>query len=448
MWAIEGCVMADEMLFPVGPAQSQKSPGGAPRVQIPVRNQVECLPCDLDSLIEQEHQVRAVWAFVEQVDLSKLYQTIRAFEGRAGRTPIDPRILLALWLYATLRGVGSARVLDGLCSEHVVYRWICGGVSVNYHTLADFRSESGTLLERILVDSITVLRAAGLVTLDGVAHDGLRTRAHAATKSFRGKPALEKIRQETAARVQTLKQELHADPASCSRRQAAARTRAAKERLALVEAALKQLPDVEAKKKDKTKAARVSVTDPDARTMKMPNGGFNPAYNVQLSADTGSQIVVGVGVSQSGSDHALLPQAVEQIETHSGGTPKNTLADGGFNKPENIEVLSQRTTVYAPPTEFKDKNGNVLEPKQPDTPAVAAWRERMKTAEAQTIYKQRASTIECVNALARNRGLQQLPVRGLQRVKAVVLLFVLAHNLARAESLRKEALLKTQAQTG
>lgn len=441
--------MPDDTLFPVGePHVCAPEAPGVPRLQLPVRNQVEFYQGDLDSLIEPDHQARMIWAFVENLSTSDLCPQIGAVEGHAGRPPIDPHILMALWLYATLRGIGSARELERLCSAHVAYRWLCGGVSVNYHTLADFRSSSATLLERLFIDQVSALRAAGLVTLDYVAHDGLRTRAHAGTSSFRGKDTLARMRQEAQAQIETLRQELHADPGSCTRRQAAARTRGARERLERIEEALKQIPVVEAHKKDKKRKTRVSISDPDARVMKLPDGGFAPAYNIQLSADTGSQLIVGMGVSQSGGDHALLPQAVERIEKQSGATPRNVLVDGGFNKTENIEALSERTTVYAPPSEFKDKDGNVLPPKVNEGPGVQAWRARMKTPAAQEIYKQRSATIECVNALARNRGLRQLPLRSLERVKAVVWLFALAHNVAREASLQREALSRTRAQTG
>lgn len=431
--------MPDETLFPVGdPLPPKPLPPGSPRVQIPVRDQVEFMQAALDSFIEEDHQVRVVMEFVGHLDLTQLYQPIRAFEGSAGRTPIDPRLLLGLWLYATLRGVGSARELERLCDAHIAYRWMCGGVSVNYHTLADFRSESCGIFDAILIDSIAVLRASGVVAMERVAHDGLRTRAHAGSGSFRGKETLLELHAEATEQVKILRRELEDDdPAAGSKRGKAARVRAARERSERIQEALNQLPDVEAKKKDPKKKARVSITDPDARIMKMPNGGFNPAYNVQLSADTGSQIIVGVNVTNCGSDHALLPQAVAQIEAHAGCAPKETLADGGFNKPENIEALSERTTVYAPPTEHKDKHGKVLEPKKIKTPAVQAWHERMQTDAAKAIYKERASTIECVNAQMRNRSLYQFNVRGLKRVKAVVLLFAIAHNLARAASLKK-----------
>lgn len=436
--------MSDDRLFPVGDPQPKKPrPPGTPRIQLPVRNQIEFVQCDLDSLISFDHQARVVWDFVERADVSKLHEQILAFEGGAGRAPIDPRVLLALWIYATLQGVGSARQLDSMCSGHAPYRWLCGGIAVNYHTLSDFRSESAALFECVLIESIAALRKVNLVTMERVAHDGVRVRASAGTGSFRSKETLDVFRQEAEEQVQALRQELLDDPTAGSKRQQAARTRAAAERLEGVQKALEQYPDVEAKKKDKKKKARVSITDPDARVMKMPNGGFNPAYNVQFSADTGSQIIVGASVSQSGSDHALLVPAVEQIKAHSGCVPKETLADGGFGKPESVETLSKppyESTVYAPPTEYKDKDGKVKEPKKDESPEIKEWRERMETEDAKTIYRERASTIECVNALARNRGLQQFRVRGLERVRAVVLLFVLAHNVARTMSLMKKAL--------
>jgi hypothetical protein len=274
--------------------------------------------------------------------------------------------------------------------------------------------------------------------MERVAHDGLRTRAHAASKSFHSKATLDEMYKEATEQVEVLRTELHADPGASTRRQKAARQRCADEKLQRIEEALQQLPEIEAHKKNKNAVARASVTDPDARTMKMPNGGFNPALNIQLSADTGSQIIVAASVSQCGSDHALAPKALDQIEAHAGCAPKELLYDGGFAKPEAIEEVSAKTIVYTHLTVHRDKDGKVLEPKKPDTPAVKEVRERMETPEAQAIYTQRASTIECVNALARNRGLRQLPVRGMKRAKAVVFLFVLAHNLARADSLRRE----------
>jgi transposase len=433
--------MPDDTLFPVGtPVPKPPSPPGTPRVQRPVRNQVEFIQATLDGQVEDDHPVRVIWEFVEHVDVTALYEPIRALEGGAGRPPIDPRILLALWLYAAVRGIGSGRELERLCSESIYFRWLCGGVPVNHHTLSDFRSQSGGIFDEILTDSLTVLLQQKLVTLRCVAHDGMRTRAHAGSSSFHGSESLEECYDEAEAQVQALRRELDDDdPGAAGRRSRGARERVARELKERITEARRQMPGVEAvkKKKGSKTRPRVSITDPDARVMKMANGGFNPAYNVQLSADVDSQIIVGASVTNCGSDHALLPAAIEEIEARCGRAPENTLADGGFNKPENIAAVSDRTTVYAPPTEFKDEDGNVKAPKPSNVPAINAWHERMKTDEAKEIYKDRASTIECVNAHMRNRNLRQFNVRGLTRVKAVVLLYAIAHNAIRAASLRK-----------
>lgn len=433
--------MPDDTLFPIGtPIPAPPRPQGTPRVQTPVRNQVEFIQASLDSQVEDEHPVRVIWEFVAGMDVSSLYEPIRAVEGNAGRPPIDPRLLLALWMYATLRAVSSARELERLCSENIYFRWLCGGVSVNHHTLSDFRSQSGDILDEILTDNLTVLLQQGLVTLKRVAHDGMRTRAHAGSSSFRGTESLEECYDEAEAQVKALRRKFEdEDLGAGGKRSRAAQQRGARELHGRIAEARRQMPGVEAVKKKKGSKAqpRVSITDPDARVMKMANGGYNPAYNVQLSADVDSQIIVGASVTNCGSDHALLPAAIEEIEARCGRAPENSLVDGGFNKPENVAAVSERTTVYAPPTKLKDKDGNVKEPKPSGVPAIDAWRERMKTDEAKEIYKDRASTIECVNAQMRNRNLRQFNVRGLARVKAVVLLYALAHNVMRAASLRK-----------
>jgi len=432
--------MADDVLFEVGTVVpgNASGAGGTPRVQRPVRDQLEFVPSDLDSLLPDEHQARTVWSYVERVDLAREYAAIRAVEGGVGRPPIAPEILLALWLYATLDGVGSARTLAKLCEDHVAYRWLCGGVSVNYHTLADFRSHSGELLDELLTDSVTRLRAAGAVTLNRVAHDGMRVRASAGKGSFKRKDKLEQFREEATAQVATLKQELEADPAACDKRRRAARERAARERQARVEAALKVYPQVKAERKHDKEQARVSTTDADARIMHMADGGFRPAYNVQFTTDTGSQVIVGAEVLSNGSDGGQLRPAVQQVQTRYGVTPPEALVDGGYAKREDIEQLATAQppcTVYAPPPKLKTHDGRDVAPPADESVAVKEWRERMRTEAAQRIYKERASTAECVNAQAHNRGLQQFVVRGLTKVRNVALLFAVAHNIARTVAL-------------
>jgi transposase len=430
-----------QTLFPVGsPVVPVPLPALEPRVQVPVRNQVEMNPADLESLIAPEHEVRLVWAFVEKADLSDLRAKIKAVQGHVGRPPIDPRILLALWIFATLEGVGSARALEKLCEESAPYRWIRGGVPVNYHTLADFYSGTGGLVEELLIDHVASLRAAGVVSLNRVSHDGIRVRASAGSGSFRRKETLDRYLREAAEQVANLRRELEQDPARYSAREKAARERAAREREERVRAALNQYEDVKKKKKHDKDEARVSITDPDARKMRMADGGTRPAYNIQFSVDTATQIVVGVEAINSGSDADRLLPAVERIEMQHGQTPEEVLADGGFADRAAVEALSARKcAVYMPLPKPKTKAQTVERPFKEETPVVTEWRERMSTDEAKAIYRERAATVECVNAQARNRGLQQFRVRGKAKAQRAAALFALAHNIVRAKSLKRAA---------
>jgi transposase len=416
---------------------------GPKRLRYAVRNQVEFQECALDELISEEHEARIAWEYVCGLDLSELQQRIQAVEGGPGQAPADPRVLVALWLYATLRGVGSARELNRLCQYHAAYRWICGGVSMNYHTLADFRTRHVELLDRLLTESVAGLMAEGLVSLDRVAQDGMKVRASAGAASFRRQPTLEEALVEAENQVAQLRKELGANPAANKTRQQAARKRAAEERAERVRAALGQLLKIAESKaaKDREKA-RASTTDADARVMKMGDGGFRPAFNVQLATATGSQVITGVDVTNVGSDRGEMVPMVEQHQQRYEEKPREALVDGGFVKKADIDQVSPPqggTTVYAPVMKSKDPKRDPHTPCDDDSPAVAEWRQRMATDEAKAIYRERAATAECVNALARNRGLQRFLVRGLQKAKAVVLWYVLAHNLMRAVALRAAA---------
>src|SRR5215208_2282582 len=250
---------------------------GSPRLVRPNRAQMELRAVDLESLLPLDHPARAVWEFVEALDLSPLYAQIRSVEGSAGRPATDPRIFLALWLYATVEGVGSARALERLTQQHDAYRWILGGVTVNHHSLSDFRVQHGEFLNGVLTHSVAVLMERKLVTLKRVSQDGIRIRASAGAASFRREPSLQRCLQEAQEQVQRLRQELEEDPEATSRRQAAARQRAAEDRQHRVQEALAQLPEAVAKKKtDEQEKARVSTTDGEARVMKMGDGGFRP----------------------------------------------------------------------------------------------------------------------------------------------------------------------------
>jgi transposase len=374
---------------------------------------------------------------VEGVDLSGFYEDSKSVEGRAGRPAIDRRILLALWLYGTIEGVGSARALDRLSKEHVVYQWICGGVGVNYHTLADFRVRHEEAMDDLLTQSVASLMSEGLVELKRVAQDGMKVRASAGASSFRRKKTLRECMKQAKEQVRTLRRELEEDPGAATRREQAARERAARDRADRVKKALERARELEKekpKKKDK-EAVRASTTDPQARVMKMGDGGWRPAYNVQLATDTPSQIIVGVEVTNQGNDQGQIEPMIDQLQERYEVAPAETLVDGGYTAHADLEAVAGRTTVYAPVPKPRDPGIDPHRPKATDSPVIAEWRKRMKTARAKRIYKERAATAECVNAQARNRGLIRVLVRGIEKVRAVALLYALGHNLKRMLSM-------------
>lgn len=458
---------------------------GAARLLYADRHQVELRACDLDALLGADHPARSVWAFVQVLDLQPLYAQVKSVEGSAGAPAIDPAILMALWLWATVDGVGSAREIDRLCERDDTYRWLCGGVGVNHHTLADFRTVHAAWLDAQLTRSIAALMERSLVTLDVVAQDGLRVRAHAKASSFRRKDRLAQLHALALEQVAALKQEIDADAGASARRKHEARERAARERLQGIQRALQTFEEIDreatAKAQDKARSravrsradrdeddtsgpggpcapapapapvpapahpsskskpkgpSRVSATDPEARVMKMADGGFRPAYNVQFLVDEATQLIAGLDVVNEGSDmHALLPMH-SQIEQRYGHTPAHWLADGGYPKYDALEALSRRgTQPVVPPARGRTGATDPLAPKATDSALLAAWRALMASPQGQALYKRRAASVECMNAQLRRRGLYRINVVGRAKARAVMLWHALAHNLMRMRSL-------------
>jgi transposase len=440
------------------PARPDPDRDAQPRLHSPDRQQI-LSSMTIDELLEADHPARAVWSYVEGLDLAPLYDRIRARGSVAGRPAIDPRLLVALWLYATLSGFSSARELADLCVRHDAFRWLAGGVSVNYHSLADFRTDNPEFLERLLKYSVEMLRQQGLIDLGRIAQDGMRVRASAGAASFHCRETLEGLLQEAQAEVQRLQQKLAAtaaDPTapqevateqasageSPSPQQEAATMRHAEEHLKRIEQALERMPEMEAKiKPGDDKEARVSTTDPQATVMKMADGGYRPAYNIEYGTTCRGQAIVGVDVVTRGSDQGQLPPMLDQIENRFAERPKEALVDGGVANRKDIEKVQggqKKCTVYAPVVKPKKEGVDRHEPKATDSEEVAEWRKRMGTAEAKETYKERAATAECVNAQARNRGLQQLTVRGIEKVKAIATWFAIVHNMARSFALQPQ----------
>jgi transposase len=417
------------------------------RVNRADRSQLRWDMVDLDSQLGEDHRARSVWEFVSSLDLSGFYERIKSRGERAGRPATDPHILLAVWLYATLEGVGSARALNQLCEHHAAYRWLCGGVGVNHNILAEFRVESGALLDQLLTQSVTALIAAGLVTLEEAAIDGTKVTASAGKGSLSGAGRLARIEAAVGERIRGLKAELQADPEASQRRAKKRALDAANERARRVAAAKAKLAELE---KERTERARthaaeeakksetkVSATDIEARMMRFPDGAVRLAYNIQVATSCG--FVIAVEPTDRRNDKGLAPMTVEQIEARCAAVPQRLLADTGAMTVDDIASLADAypgMTIFSPPPEEGDEVTAETRRKRDwkrrrEVPAVRNWRERMAGEDAKLIYARRKNT-EHAHAHMKNRGFGHMPVRGIVKVRAVCFLHALAHNLSRA----------------
>jgi transposase len=404
-----------------------------------------------DDLVSATHPVRRVAEVVEHLDLSGFCQPIKAREGVPGRDATDPKLLVSLWLCACVRGIGSAHELARQCQENAAFRWLCGGVSVNHRLLSDFRTDHGEALDQLLTQVVASLVDKEVVKVSRVSQDGVRVRVGAGASSFRREERLEKLLEEAKQHVEELHQRLdspESPAAAVTAKQAAARKRAARERQERLEQAIAQLPELKKRQEEaaqragqgksgqkiREKEPRVSTTDAEARVMKMPNGGYNPAVNVQLATDTESRAIVGVEVSNEGSDSAGLSAPMrQQVEERTGGKVEEHLLDGGYLRTQDIEEAhEQGVALFVPPKPARNpqKRGRELEPKPKDNEAMQAWKQRMRGEEGKQVYKQRAATSETVNADLRTwRGLGRILVRGLAKARCIALWCALAYNV-------------------
>jgi transposase len=402
---------------------------------------------DLDAMLPADHLARVVWRFTKSLDLTPLYAAIESREGEAGRPAADPAVLLALWLYATIEGVGSARELDRLVERDIAYRWIAGGVPLNYHGLADFRVDHVAVLDRLLTESVTAMIAQGLVSLAEIAVDGTKVRANASKASFKTGAKLMQIEAQVAERLAKLKTD---DPEASSRRRRAARERAARDVEERAARARKALDQIKAEKAERSKRhakdeakkseAKASMTDAEARYMVFPDGAIRPAYNAQIAVAPKEGVIVSVDMTDRRNDSGLAVPMVDDIVRRYGQAPERLLIDTHYATAEDIVALAEYTagpvTVYAPtPVEREDitaaslRNRKSKRAREPQS--LKDWRSRMKSAAGQAIYRLR-KLIERVNADRKNHGFGFLPVRGLIKAKAVALLHALAHNLMTA----------------
>ena len=411
------------------------------RVDRPQRSQVEMQFLSLDQLLPADHRARIVWAYVKSLNLEPFYADIAVTNNMPGRSAIAPEILISLWLLATLDSISSARELDRRCETDIAYMWLLGKVSVNYHTLSDFRVQHGAQLEQLLIDSIAALADQELILLETLAQDGMRVKASAGSSSFRRKPTLEKLQREAREHVERLKTEVEdeAERLAGDARRTAAAGRAARERQERIDEALRQHEKLsqqrEQRKKGDGETTRVSTTDPEARKMKMANGGFDPAYNVQIITDADTRLIVGMDVTNEGTDGAEMAPMLEKVRNNYSKTPTHALVDSAYGTKEGVTLVERAGTKVISKvarSEQLEKHGKDPHARQKgDTDEYANFRARMAEPENQELYKLRPSVAEFPNADFRNRNLRQFRVRGLVKVKAVSLWHGLAFNLLR-----------------
>jgi len=324
-------------LWPGFAGQGEGGPGrdaGArvrPRLRFVDRAQVQMRVVDVERLIEEDHPARAIWEFVGKLDLSEYEGEIRAVEGEAGRTAYDPRLLISLWVYGYSCGVGSARAIARLCETDPAYQWLTGMEPISGHTLSDFRVGHEEALKDLFVQVLGLLSAEGLVTLQRVMQDGTKIRASASADSFRSGGRIEEKLELAREHVEAVAAEGEEE---ASLQMVRARERARREREERLRTALEEWKGLQEEKADAKR--RVSMTDPDARVMKQPDGGYAPSYNVQITTDASQQIVVGVAVTQEGNDWGQLMPALERLEETLGVMPAQAVADSGYVTRNNI----------------------------------------------------------------------------------------------------------------
>lgn len=434
----------------LGEAGAVPEAAGEVRLRKPERRQMAWVPQCIDDLVPPTHPVRMVAALVATLDLRAFRETIQAREGVAGRDATDPELLVALWLYACIRGIGSAREVARRCEESAPFRWLCGGVSVNHRMLSDFRTDHESQLDALFTQVLASLVDKNLVSVSRVSQDGVRVRVSAGAGSFHRAERLRRLLAETQQHVEELKRQVEEPEklAAAAVKKKAAQRRAAEDRQKRIEQALAQLPELQQRQEERARRAgqgrygekirgqepRVSTSDPQARVMKMPNGGYHPAYNVQLASDPHSRAIVGVEVSNEGADSTGLSAPMrQQIERRTGKKVTQQLLDGGYLHYDDIDrAHEQGVELFLPPKGARkaENRGRELEPKPRDSEAVRAWKQRMASEEGQKIYRQRAATSETVNADLRTyRGLAQLTVRGLSKARCVALWCALAYNV-------------------
>lgn len=406
----------------------QSEQTGKPRVVDPQRKQAVIRFEMPEDTLEPSHPARVLWDVVGTLNLAAFLAGAKAVVGVAGRATLSPRMKLTLWLYAISQGVGSAREIARLTVTDAAYRWIVGDLEVSHHALSAFRVGHGDALDTLMTDVLASLMHKSVLSLRLVAQDGIRVRAWASAPSFRSYGSLLECRQQAALHLKAVL--AAADDPETSVVQKAACEAAARDFHRRVEEAITTVAELQKSRRD-DKPARASTTDHEARVMKMADGGFRPAYNVRM-ATAGSEMggprtIVGVQVTNIGSDMGSIRPMLDEIEERVGTLPRTLLADANHAAHDCIRDATRRDVqlLVAVPERSKDSGPNAS-----TDAAIAEWRNRMQSDEAQELYRARAGLCELMNAhLRSHHGVNQFLVRGLGKVTCVALLAAIASNL-------------------
>jgi len=413
------------------------------------RNQYEFQSLCLDDLIPKDHKVRIVWDFVSQMDLTSCLEYIHSFNYEAGRSSVDPKILLALWIYTIMDGNCSARKLEELCQRHDVYKWLCGGVSVNRTSLAEFRSKNPSKFDELLTKCLAAMVKSELICDSDFSQDGTRVKANAGFNSFRREGTLLEIQTEITKYIEELKAEEKTNPDSYDKKKVAF----AEEKKNRVQAALRSLEAARSEKaingkrnnnkvtEEDLEKVRASITDPDVRKMKMGDGGYRLAYNVQFATGLDSRVIYGVDVVNTLDPRTaprLMSQVQERLKRIKLSELRNWIADSAYSAANDIitaALLFPKCLYYAPPQIDKEK-AKIHQKK--DCEAIKKWRDMIDSEEIKEIYKKRCSTAEFSNMHVKNCSLNEFSVRGFLKVKGMAALHAIAFNVARYLDLIKK----------
>jgi transposase len=408
----------------------------APRYRLIDRSRVSTV--SLDEQLPDDHPVRLLWDFVEALDLTVFQRPAKAVHGHPGAPLLPIPLLFALWLWATIEGVASARLLTEKCTRDLPYQWLCGGRAVNYHSLADFYADQGVALREQFIEHIAALRQQHLITLTQVTLDGRKVTANASKDCYRREGTLQRHLEEATEHLRRL--ESQRDPAATAG-QAAARRRGARARQTRLQQALAVVHQRQEHRRQINRPtspppeARANETDPDVAKMKMPDGGYRQAYNVETVTDVASGLIVTVAVTNQGSDNGQLGVLLEQLHQEQQTRPQVVLVDSGFAALEDVESLEgEQVQVLMPPKNEKQEQKAGRDPyarKRRDSAAVAAWRARLGEPAARQLYRRRAPVAEGVHAQQANHGWRRFRLRGLAKALVETLWQALAHNVRR-----------------